>query len=302
MQSDSPPAAIVERQLEDESGAMRIAIVGPGAIGSTYAYKLSRAGHEVTVIARGERLARLERDRAITLRSGERASVDVNAALDPSIAWDIVLVTVLAPQVAAIMPQLRSSSARTIMFMFNTFESIEPLRESVGAERAAFGFPQGVFSLLVDGKIDPQIRGGSVSSDADWAKCLSDAGIPTAVEGDMQSWLRSHAALVIPLMCVGTIAFARGRGVTWREAVMHAAAFETGFAVVRSVGSDVRPSLFALLYRTPRAFRAGLLWLLSRTRMERDLGALGAAEPRMLIDMMNAVAPSIAAPLGAIRP
>ncbi|WP_437548032.1 2-dehydropantoate 2-reductase N-terminal domain-containing protein [Sorangium sp. So ce367] len=36
---------------------MRIAIIGPGAIGSTFAHALARAGHDVTVIARGQRLA-----------------------------------------------------------------------------------------------------------------------------------------------------------------------------------------------------------------------------------------------------
>jgi len=31
---------------------MQIAIIGPGGIGSTFAFRLSRAGHDVTVIAR----------------------------------------------------------------------------------------------------------------------------------------------------------------------------------------------------------------------------------------------------------
>jgi 2-dehydropantoate 2-reductase len=35
---------------------MQIAIVGPGSIGSTFAFWLSEAGHDVTVIARGTRL------------------------------------------------------------------------------------------------------------------------------------------------------------------------------------------------------------------------------------------------------
>jgi len=36
--------------------------------------------------------------------------------------------------------------------------------------------------------------------------------------------------------------------------------------------------------------------------MLRDLGALGSAEPRMLIDMMSRAAPGLAAPLAAIYP
>ena len=40
-----------------------------------------------------------------------------------------------------------------------------------------------------------------------------------------------------------------------------------------------------------RALVATLLWLASRTKILHDLGRLGTAEPRMLIDMMAAVAP-----------
>jgi 2-dehydropantoate 2-reductase len=52
----------------------------------------------------------------------------------------------------------------------------------------------------------------------------------------------------------------------------------------------------------PRFVLTVLLWLFSRTKILRDLGALGSAEPRMLIDMMSAAAPDLAGPLRAIRP
>jgi len=72
---------------------MHIAIVGPGAIGSTFACQLARAGHSVTVVARGARLAQLRKDEAIVHASGERAAVQVHAELDRSVAYDLVLVT-----------------------------------------------------------------------------------------------------------------------------------------------------------------------------------------------------------------
>jgi len=37
-----------------------------------------------------------------------------------------------------------------------------------------------VFSRLIDGKIDPQVRQGTTVGDAAWAKVFSAAGIPTA--------------------------------------------------------------------------------------------------------------------------
>ena len=281
---------------------MRIAIVGPGAIGSTFAFQLVRAGHDVTVVARGARLEQLSAERAIVHVSGERAPVTVAAALDPTVPFDLVLVTVLAPQVGAVLPVLGTSATRRVMFMFNTFESIEPLRAAVGSERFAFGFPGGVLTLLRAGRIAPQIRRGTTVSDPAWAEVFAAAGIPTVVDDDMQSWLRSHAALVVPLMVVGVLSFTRSGGVAWREAWRSAAAFRAGVHIVRALGNGLRPAVLAFVARWPRLVVAGVLWLVSRTRMSRDLGELGAAEPRMLIDMMSAAAPELAGPLRAVRP
>ncbi len=281
---------------------MKVAIIGPGAIGSTFAFQLSRAGHDVTVVARGVRLQQISRDRAIVLATGERSAVTVATELDPAIEFDLVLVTVLAPQVAAVLPSLRLSRARKVMFMFNTFEAIDPLREAVSVERFVFGFPRGVFTLLEAGRIAPQIRRGTTVSDPAWAVVFTAAGIPTAVDDDMQSWLRSHAAMVLPLMSIGVRSFARDAGISWREAGQHANALYAGIRIVRAMGNDVRPRVIAQLERLPHVILTALLWLMSRTKMSRDLGALGTAEPRMLADMMSAAAPQLAAPIIAIRP
>lgn len=283
-------------------GVMKIAIIGPGAIGSTFAWQLSRAGHDVTVVARGARLGWLKKEQAIVRGDGERARVEVAAALDVSTVWDLVLVTVLAPQVGAVLPTLRASAARRVMFMFNTFDPIEPLRQAVGAERFCFGFPMGVFTLLIDGRIHPQIRTGTTVDEPEFARLFSSAGIPTVVELDMHAWLRSHAALVAPLMSIGVTVHARGHGITWREAAAQAGAFAAGFAMVRGLGHAVSPGSVAVFASLPRPVVTGLLWALSRTRMLRDLGALGSAEPRMLIDQMSATLPELAAPLLAVRP
>jgi 2-dehydropantoate 2-reductase len=281
---------------------MKIAVIGPGAIGSTFAWRLSNAGHDVTVIARGARLAWLQRERAIVTDAGERANVDVAGALDETTAWDLVLVTVLAPQVGAVLDSLRRSAAKRVMFMFNTFDPIEPLRDAVGSQRFSFGFPMGVFTLLVDGKIYPRVRPGTTATDAHLARVFTEAGVPTVVEHDMHSWLRSHAALVVPLMSIGVTVHGRKRGITWPEATAQARAFAAGFAIVRALGHPILPSSMAVFARLPTVAVAALLWALSRTKMLRDLGALGSAEPRMLIDMMAASAPHLASPLLAVRP
>ncbi|WP_437937787.1 ketopantoate reductase family protein [Sorangium sp. So ce341] len=283
---------------------MKIAIVGAGRIGSTFAFQLARAGHEVTVVARGARLAQLRRDEAIVTAAGERAAVGVSAALDEETAWDLVLVTVLAHQVDEVLPALAASAAKTVMFMFNTFEPLGRLRDAVGAARCAFGFPA-ILATLDDGKLTSRIvTRGMVTpvTEAAWAKVFTDAGIPAVVEPDMESWLRTHAAVVAPVMVAVVTAHARKAGVSWTEAMDVARALEEGLRVVRQLGNTLTPAPIAALSRLPTPAAAALVWTLSRVEAIRKTGAAGPGEPRALIDAMAAAAPGRTPALLAIRP
>ncbi len=283
---------------------MQIAVVGTGAIGSTFAFHIAKAGHTVTVVARGVRFEQLQRDNAIVTVKGERAAVHVSPALDTTTPWDLVLVTVLAPQVETVLPALQVSAAKTVMFMFNKFEPLDHLRDAVGGSRFAFGFPA-ILAHLIDGKLKHEIftRGQTtIVTDAAWAKVFTDAGILTIVHDDMHSWLRTHAAFVIPLMAIATLVHTRGAGISWREARAFALAMSSGFRVVRQLGNTITPSAMVTLSRLPAPLVAFLLWTLSRLKMMRELGKLGPGEARMLIDAMTAAAPGQTAALLAIRP
>lgn len=283
---------------------MQIAIVGTGAIGSTFAFHLSKAGHAVTVVARGARLEQLQRDQSIVLVTGERAAVSVSPVLDAATPWDLVLVTVLASQVDSVLPALKASAARTVMFMFNTFESLDRLRDAVGEGRFAFGFPA-MLSALTEGRLTREIlTHGQITTvtDAAWARVFTDAGILTIVHDDMQSWLRTHAALMVPVLATATLAAARGAGVSWSEARDRALAMSSGFRIVRQLGNAITPSSVGVVSRLPTSLVASLLWSLSRTKAMRDLGAHAPGEARTLIDQMAAAAPGQAAELLAVRP
>lgn len=71
---------------------MSIAVLGVGGIGSTFAYQLARAGHDVTVIARpgSVRLQQLQRDIGVAHKSGERAEVRVLDTLDVATVYDLL--------------------------------------------------------------------------------------------------------------------------------------------------------------------------------------------------------------------
>lgn len=284
--------------------SLQIAIIGPGRIGSTFALLLARAGHAVTVVARGARLAELSREGAIVTTRGEREAVAVLPSLDVTVAYDLVLVTVLSPQVEALLPALEASAAKTVLFMFNTFEPLDRLRAAVGPARFAFGFPS-MLSHLHDGKLQYEVFSvGQITtvSDATWAQVFSAAGISTVVEADMHSWLRTHAAFVAPFMAASVRVHGRGFGLSLAEALAFARAFRCGFRVVRSLGNRVTPGFLNLPSRAPALLLALLFWVASRTKPVREAGALGPAEARMLIDEMSRAAPGQTAELLAIRP
>jgi 2-dehydropantoate 2-reductase len=280
---------------------MDIAIYGTGAIGSALAFQLSKAGHRVTTLARGKRLEQLQRTRAIVRVGGDRAPVEPSEKLDRSVPWDLLIVTVLAPQVPAILEDLKASAARQVMFMFNTFESLEPLKQAVGAHRFRFGFPMGIFGYLVEGELRFQVNSGTTVDDPSWAKVFTEAGVPTVTSDDMQGWLRAHAAMVIPLMAIGVKVLARGSGITWAEARLAAAAFDEGFDAVRAMGHRITPAMVNVFAVLPRFITTPLFWAMSRTNMSRELGKLGDHEFKMLIDQIaKAWKPTPA--LTALRP
>jgi 2-dehydropantoate 2-reductase len=284
---------------------MQIAIVGTGRIGSTFAFHLGKAGHDVTVIARGKRLEELQAEPAITSVDGVRVPVKVAPALDPNTPFDLVLVTVMAHQVDAVLPSLEASRAKTVMFMFNTVASLAPLRDAVGAERFAFGFPM-IIAMWEGGKLRSTISGpGNVTTvtSEPWMKVFAEAGFPSVMTDDMESWLRSHAAMFVPMMALGCMVKARGgKALSWAEAKQYSGSLTEGFALVRHLGNKVIPGSVSFVDRFPGWLLTFVLWAASRSKAVQDLGQLGPAEPRELIDGFAALAPDRTATLRAIRP
>jgi 2-dehydropantoate 2-reductase len=236
---------------------------------------------------------------------GERAAVNVSGEFDTTTEWDLVLVTVLASQVDVLLPALSASAAKSVMFMFNTFQSLDRLRDAVGPQRFAFGFPA-VGAGLDEGRLSSTIlRRGMLTtvSDPFWAKVFTEAGIPAAVHPDMESWLRTHAVVVVPVVIAGSTALRRGAGIGRAEAVRLARAMKEGFQLVRHLGNSVTPAPMAIISRSPVPALATLLWLLTRLDVfTRTIAVAPADEARMLIDEMTSAWPEGTPALLAVRP
>ena len=291
---------------------LRIAIVGAGQIGSTFAFQLAhQGGHRVTVVARpgSARLAQLQGNGAIVDVNGARASVQVLDLLDEHTPYDLVIVTLLAHQVDAVLPGLQRSAATCIQFMFNTFNP-ERLQEAVGAGRCCFGMPFVQAVLGTDGRLKATIGAAgqkTIMGRQRWVAVFNAAGLPAVLEADMRLWLRCHAPLCVGFESVSVAGERRGGGASWGEALVLARGLQACFGLIEALGFVVYPRSKRLLYRSPPTVAAAMLWSLSRVRSFRELLASGKTGCCALVDAMAAAAASVQRPdlvskIEAMRP
>lgn len=250
---------------------MRILVIGSGLIGSVYAARLTTCGHEVTVLARGPRLVRLQADgiRLEDARSGVSTIVAVTATatISPDADHDLVIVTVRAEQIAQTLPLVLSlTSEPDVLFFGNIADEGESINAALGAQ-AFFGFP-GIGGVLADGiarfvLVDQQktvvgeISRRSSPRVARVRDAFESAGFPTAVCWNMPEWLTAHAAFIAPIAialskCGGDPTLLAGDRRALATMVSTTRQF---YKALRSEGNTAIPANLWLLYsRLPSAF------------------------------------------------
>jgi 2-dehydropantoate 2-reductase len=266
---------------------LSLAIIGAGRIGSALAYQLRRAGHDVTVVARpnSRRLTQLRHDGGIVLTTSERAEVTVADRFDETKPFDLVIVTVLAHQVDALLPDLQRSRARCVHFMFVTPQT-ERLRSVVGADRATFGMAAVLATLDSDGRLGLTIpKTKAMQGDQRWVDLFQAAGMPSKLEQDMGRWLRSHVPMTIAMEAVAVAGMRHKRGATWTEARTGARSLRAGYSILRGLGETPYPGSKNQISRAPRLLLTLMLRAVSSGRFRETLGN-SAAECRGLIDLM----------------
>ncbi len=287
---------MTSRSPAPASLSLRLAVLGAGRIGSTFAFQLARAGcHDVTVVARpgSRRLDQLQRDGGIVNAKGEAAKVRVTGTLDEQTPYDLVIVTLLAHQVETVLPTLQRSAAKCVQFMFNTFEP-ERLQEAMGTERCAFGMPFVQANLDQDGKLKATVGTGgqkTLLSRSRWVDLFNAAGLPAALEPDMPLWLRCHTPLCVAFESVSVAGERRKGGASWSEALVLARGVHESFALIKGLGHSIYPKSKARLNACPAWVLAAMLWSLSRVRSFRELLATGKLECDALVETMVAAAP-----------
>ena len=254
---------------------MKVLVCGAGVIGTLYGGKLARAGHRVTVVARGRRLSDIC-ERGLVLedivhRHQWTASVETAERLDPEDEQDLALITVRRDQLASVLPALaRNSRIPTLLFMLNNPTGSATLAETLGSDRVMLGFPGAggardghVISYAMIAQQPTtlgELDGARTARLRQIAKAFRDANLPTKICGDMDAWLKAHAFFVTAIC--GAIYLAGGdcRNLSGDGAALALMTHgvREGFAAVRARGQMVTPfSLKVLFTWLPDAFVVG---------------------------------------------
>ena len=256
---------------------MRILVYGAGVIGSLYGARLAASGHEVHLLARGERLRQLAQHGVILEDglTGERAifSIPVVTGLAAGDAYDLVLVAVRKTQIDGVLPALAANVASNDILLFtNTAEGYGAWVRAVGRERLLAGFPGagGVregpvvrYALAppwfqrttlgeLDGRITPRLLG--------LAAALRGAGFPVALSRSVDAWQKTHVAWASPVASALYLALDEADRLAGSpEALgLMVDAIRENLAVLRALGVPATPRTAALWRWLPRRLLAAI--------------------------------------------
>ena len=193
---------------------MRLLVYGAGVLGSLFAARMHEAGHDVSLLARGRRLAALRRH-GVQLAEGNSPHVrriPVPVVEHPADGYDLIAVVVRTHQVDTVLESLAGIEG-DVLFLLNWAAGAEPLGAVIGYERVLLGF------LTAGGTMDgdvvryratnPMTRllpmpigepdGRNTLRLERIVRALGAAGINAKTEPRMDAWLKTHAAFAVPL-------------------------------------------------------------------------------------------------------
>ncbi|MGD9597843.1 MAG: ketopantoate reductase family protein [Steroidobacteraceae bacterium] len=130
------------------------AILGAGALGSVLGAHLARAGHTVTLLARGERAARIERE-GVTLRGLAAFTVPVPVLRDPAVlgAARVLIVATKTPGTAQALAALRHAAFDAAFSIQNGPGKDDLLAEAFGRDCVLGALADTSAELLGDGAV-----------------------------------------------------------------------------------------------------------------------------------------------------
>ncbi|WP_406151456.1 ketopantoate reductase family protein [Streptomyces sp. NBC_01012] len=276
---------------------MKLLVYGAGVCGSLFAARMHEAGHDVSLLARGERLTALRR---LGVQMAEEDApvrqVPVPVTAHPDDRYDLITVFVRTHQVDAVLESLVGVQG-DVLFLLNWAAGPKALGAAIGDERVLLGFP--AFGGTMDGDVVRYRKTNVITrrvampiGEPDGrttprleriVETFRAAGINAKAEPQMDTWLRTHAAFEVPLgravhAAAGPVALAgtpdavRGMLHLMREnlAAMETPPVPRAFAALRALPQGLLVAALQRFLKSPTAVNSGLSDLSPSTAAELE--------------------------------
>ncbi len=251
---------------------MKILVYGAGVQGSVFAALLHRAGQDVEILARGQRLADIREHGIVLERLGtpdrQVTRVPVVERLGTTDFYDLVVVTLQKGQVADVLPILAANDGLpSIAFFMNNVAGPDEFVRALGAERVLLGF--GLMGGIRDGAVVRWASGEKDSHSFEVAmgevdgsdtprlrrilNAFGKAGIDAYAQPNMDAWLKAHWALVGPITgALNETGNDPYRLAGERDLLLRMVkAQREGFRVIRASGLPLAPTRLKVMLRLP---------------------------------------------------
>ena len=190
---------------------MRILVIGAGVVGSFNAARLFDGGQDVTLLARGQRLAEL-REHGVVMenaRTGRRTvtRVPLTDRVGPDDHYDLAVVVVRRNQIPSVLPMLaRAKAVPAVLFLGNNAAGSADLVQALGRGRVLIGVvnaggerKDGVVRYLAwKGPLTAlqltELDGRPTARSDRILEAFRSSGLPARFNPAVDAFLKTHAA------------------------------------------------------------------------------------------------------------
>lgn len=240
---------------------MKILVYGAGVLGSYLAYEMNKAGHDVTILARGTRYNEIKENGLIIKHYVQRkttiTSINTIENFSEDGCYDAVFIAMQRTQIDNILPNLLANKkCKLYIFVGNNAaadETYAKIKESVLPETTVLFAFQGSGGRRESGKVVCMHLGrtsfsiGSLNGDISYRPFIDDIFKSTNFKlyhsPNMDAWLKYHVAFVEPLVYLTYWANGNLKKASKNREmlILTIDAIEEGYKVVKACGYPVEP-------------------------------------------------------------
>ena len=250
----------------------RILIFGSGVIGSIFGGRLAVAGHDVTMLARGNRLKELNESGLLLKKSNQKIvdkiPVNIISQLSATDNYDFVFVVIRKEQISQALSVLQKNNSQNFVFMVNNPGGYSDWTNALGESRVIPAFPGAggkiensivcyhIFSKFIQLTTLGEINGFLSTRIKVLKEIISKAGFPVSISKNMDAWQKTHVAIIAPLGNV--IYYDGGDNYTVSKnksaIVQMNQTLKENFTFLKESGIDIEPSRLNLIRWLPLWF------------------------------------------------